>query len=649
MSVVNGSDLYMWMDGELVAYSTSYTITMNMETRPRTNKGSGVWRSVLPGMFSASASCDGLYVFESSAARIVNAMLARNPVTLQLGVKATGTDDIDETKENFSGDYYITSFELNATDAENATYSASFELADSFESVSEDYWWVATDGSDATGTGEYSNPWLTLGYAVTQVTTPGETINMKAGTYNVSTQIDLPAGVSIKGQGDNTILLATGAVNPLIELSSIAEGTAGNQSISYLKLDGGSLTGTRAIYVYLRSGVAIHHVTVEDFTSVGVQFDGSLGATPTTHATGNIVYSCTFTNTCERSGAINFAGQSGMSIHDNTITGYQRTKGHDPTLVSAVGGYNKGLLFYNNILNMDSIYLDTDDTTLWGFHFEHWDCQGGHQVYNNTFNGGHVPVDVGGTFNIKGDFDYSWDIHHNTWQYTAQYAAQIDGSFGLVIEGGVADVRIHNNYFKNVPTGISCSILQASKIEERIYIYYNVFEDIGFADNAWAFGIWVGQGVADAITRYIHIYNNVIKSNASGSTRAGIVIESTNSISYVYIRNNIILNVAGYGCIAFWDWVGGHTIDEIDIQYNIYYNNVNSNDYYYYGAAAATNLTDANNIEDNPDFISASNFRLQAGSPAINAGVATGQAFITTDYAGATVADPPEIGAYEYV
>lgn len=54
---------------------------------------------------------------------------------------------------------------------------------------------------------------------------------------------------------------------------------------------------------------------------------------------------------------------------------------------------------------------------------------------------------------------------------------------------------------------------------------------------------------------------------------------------------------------------------------------------------------DTHSVVSDPLFISSSDFRLQAGSPAINAGVDVG---LTTDYLGHPIIDFPDIGAYEF-
>ena len=377
--------------------------------------------------------------------------------------------------------------------------------------------------------------------------------------------------------------------------------------------------------------------------------------TPVTHSTGNAVYNCTITNCNEaREGNLNAIGQSGLLIHNNTFTNTQRALGHDATHITFGSGigYNKGVKIYDNVFTLDEQAFDTDGTTpVWNFHIEAWNCQGGYEVYGNTFNGGHVGIDAGGSFNIKGDYDYSWDIHDNTFQWTSNYADELTGVFcGVVFEGSVADLIIRKNHFKNLPNGIRSSMLQESLVHENIYIYYNLFDNIGWGNDAWDFGMWFGQGHATAISRYFYIYNNVINSVSTGLS-AGITLSSSNSLTYFEIKNNIIVGASSYGCIAFWDWSSGHTIDNIDIQYNNFYNNASGNDFYEYGSTSVTNLTDANNIETDPVFVGGSpyNYHLQAGSPCINAGIDVG---LTTDYDGNLVPYPtgtnPDIGAYEY-
>ena len=132
-------------------------------------------------------------------------------------------------------------------------------------------------------------------------------------------------GVSLKGAGATTIVTTSSALSPIIYLSSASEGTNGNQSISYIQVDGDS-TATSLIYVSSRSNVKIHHCTFVDAATYGVVFRGRVSTAsgaPTTYATGNEFYNNTVTScgsyAAEGRGNLEFSGQDGMLIYNNTI------------------------------------------------------------------------------------------------------------------------------------------------------------------------------------------------------------------------------------------------------------------------------------------------------------------------------------------
>ena len=163
-----------------------------------------------------------------------------------------------------------------------------------------EWYWIATDGSDDTGDGHDTTPWKTLAYACTQVTT-GDTISVKAGNYTMTTEVIVPVGISIRGQGITTVFNMSyvspsfhgGLLHGGLLLSSTNENTAGNQSISFITFDG-NLTGTNAIMVRNRGSVKIHDCIIRDFLWNGVTFTNSPNVTtpPTTRATGNEIYNC---------------------------------------------------------------------------------------------------------------------------------------------------------------------------------------------------------------------------------------------------------------------------------------------------------------------------------------------------------------------
>jgi len=130
--IVNGGDLFVFMNDDVVAYSTGHTLSMKMGTRSTANKDSGVWDTSDVSRSSVSASCEGLMVYGASLTALLSAYMNRVPVTLEFGEKGAGVETLNTAKLYASGDFVITSLDLAAPDGGNATYSASFEHYENF-------------------------------------------------------------------------------------------------------------------------------------------------------------------------------------------------------------------------------------------------------------------------------------------------------------------------------------------------------------------------------------------------------------------------------------------------------------------------------------------------------------------------------------
>lgn len=110
-----------------IALSTSASLSLNMETRDISNKGSAGWRELLEAQKSWSVTCEGMYaMLDSSGAAIKNyddffaLLVARTPMYLELTTDVTGDD-------YYHGTVYITSLEQTAPLEDNMTYSMTFE------------------------------------------------------------------------------------------------------------------------------------------------------------------------------------------------------------------------------------------------------------------------------------------------------------------------------------------------------------------------------------------------------------------------------------------------------------------------------------------------------------------------------------------
>ena len=648
MSYINGSDLFMWLDDDLVGSSTSYTISIEDSPRPTTNKGSGFMRTYKNGLFDVTVSCDGLVVYDGGVDLIYAAMMARTPVKLDFGEKALGTLTLDNTTRYYTGNFIVSSFEEVARDADNALYSATFKPSDDFgrgvEEVDE-WYWIATDGSDDTGDGSYTTPWATLAYACSQVTTPGEIIHVKAGTYTETVQSQLAVGVSIVGAGATSIIKSNYAWSTswpstliaTLRLRSASEGTDGNQSISYLKFDGDSLTGTAAICVSARSNVEIHHCEFVDFLTYGVSFTGTVDMSygeATTYASGNSFHHNTMTNCAVYNsggrGSLMIGSDEDMEIHNNTFTESLRGGASYPYSIDKLCyGFHKGLKIHDN--TMGGVEL--------------WYIRGGHEFYNNVMD---RAVDYGGIdavwgnedINDDGGYGYGARIYDNVIGTDTYPTAWLSG---INLEQTILDgVYIYRNIIKRRPVPIMFSPSEDYCNIEDVHIYYNLFYDIGRSGSPLAYGVWLKSTKTGVTCSDIDIWNNVIVSEASPYQYAGVCFGGVTG-SNISIRNNIIQGAADY-CISFDT---GAVLDVVSIENNLFYTNAHADVVYTDAGSTITNKTEQNNITaDNPDFVTPqSDYHLQAGSPCINAGIDVG---LTTDYDGQAVDDPPEIGAYEY-
>jgi hypothetical protein len=520
-------------------------------------------------------------------------------------------------------------------------------------------WYIATTGSDTHGKGTSGDPWLTLKHAVDTVTGANfdnDTIIVGVGTFTETSQAVLGVKINIKGVGATSILsytyVAADNWDACIVLHSTAEGTAGSQSISYLKIDGNE-TATAAISVLKRNDVICHHLTVVDFTNRGIQYQGtSSGVEPVTYMTGAKIYSCNISESSTRSltvsfGLLNINGTDGMEIHDNILSQTLKPTGKNGNIVYTWGGWDKHWQFYNNTCTKpttDGVLVGMADG--WNFHLECGRSTGGNEVYNNTFTGG-VAIDIAGGDHVKGAYDYSWHIYGNTCKITAQISSPAAGTHlpcGMDIERKATDLLVEKNLFENYPHAIQFGFDSDDDNlwVERMHFNYNIFKNIGFNDGTAEYVVRWTYGNATCYYRYIYFDNNVIIGNGA---KAAFILNSASDISYLYIRNCIIENIETYGWLAAWNSAG--TFSHIIVQNNDLYNNVSSNDIYYHLGKTITDLTYADNIETNPLFVTPIDFHLQVGSPAIDNGIDIG---LKEDYDGNVVPfnSITDIGAYEY-
>lgn len=504
--------------------------------------------------------------------------------------------------------------------------------------------YVATTGDDDTGDGSSGNPYETIAKGISEASAT-DTVYIVAGTHAVSAQLDLPVDISLMGEGATSIISSTYSYTEAwpstsiatLRLRSTSEGTEGNQSISYLKFDGNSLTATAAICVSARSNVTIHNCDFVDFLTYGVSFTGTVDFSygeATTYATGNSFHDntmsdCAVYNSGGR-GSLMIGSDEGMLIYDNTFVESLRGGSSYPYSIDKICyGFHKGLKIYDN--SMGGVEL--------------WYIRGGHEFYDNVLN---RAVDYGGIdavwgnedINDDGGYGYGAKIYRNTIGGTAYVTAWLSGiNLEQTIKGKVYIYQ--NRIFKRPvpvmfsPSNDDCSI-------SDIWIYANLFYNIGRTGSPLAYGVWIKTTYDNVTVSNINIWNNVMVSEASPYQYAGICFGRVSGDS-ISIKNNIITGAADYA-ITF---DAGDTLDVVLIEKNLFYNNAHANAINVDATSVLTNKTEDNLTPANPLFKSNETFRLQPTSPAIDSGVDVG---LTADYWGHRVPQnsTPDVGACEY-
>lgn len=140
MAILNGTVyvLKMGTDGAEVQFAdqTEGSLSMNMETRDITTKGSSGYRELLGGLRSASLSFSGLVDSTLTATGDLAFLMdqvtghdtaanARTSTHVLFGFDAAASGDSDSL---FEGDAFITSIEVSAGTEDNVSVSATLEF-----------------------------------------------------------------------------------------------------------------------------------------------------------------------------------------------------------------------------------------------------------------------------------------------------------------------------------------------------------------------------------------------------------------------------------------------------------------------------------------------------------------------------------------
>lgn len=119
---LNGTSIGIYYGTQILGAATSHTLSIQSETADVTTKDSAGWREILPTLKSWSISVEALMTYDETygATELRAALTARTQLNFKFQTGASGDD-------NYYGNGYITSFEINAPMEDAVTYSATFE------------------------------------------------------------------------------------------------------------------------------------------------------------------------------------------------------------------------------------------------------------------------------------------------------------------------------------------------------------------------------------------------------------------------------------------------------------------------------------------------------------------------------------------
>ena len=199
-------------------------------------------------------------------------------------------------------------------------------------------------------------------------------------------------------------------------------------------------------------------------------------------------------------------------------------------------------------------------------------------------------------------------IHHNEI-YAIQGAT---GIYADAYKKHTYNIEIYSNYIHDFinSTGIGISVSsEQGGLLENIKVHHNIISNIKIGMNMHP----GRKGLTDPI-KNIFIYNNTIYNcgPVSPSFQGGLILRNPDSKN-IHIKNNIFSQNLGFQ-VGFSNIDGTIPISQFHINHNVFDGDINTPN-----VKTINGVSGYNPIIASPQFISTSNLRLRAGSPAKNA------------------------------
>lgn len=137
--ILSGTDVMVFVDDKSIAYATSHSLTVGSNSSEVSTKddAQGIWQAAVVQKLNWSATTENLYSIDGAGNGfddLFEAMVSRKPVKLKFGLESTYANKgsvppagwTPIASPMFSGDAYVTDLAMNAPNADNASFTATF-------------------------------------------------------------------------------------------------------------------------------------------------------------------------------------------------------------------------------------------------------------------------------------------------------------------------------------------------------------------------------------------------------------------------------------------------------------------------------------------------------------------------------------------
>ena len=301
--------------------------------------------------------------------------------------------------------------------------------------------------------------------------------------------------------------------------------------------------------------------------------------------------------------------------------------------------------YSNNKVQYCNAYYNGNGFYSWG------DASAGYgsdsNIFSHCYAGFSICYNAAGTVFTDGHGFGIYDSSDNI----VEYCESEGNSYGIHIDcaNHVRNVTyrynyVHDTQFNTPGIGIGSNAAAGS----YHIMYYNLIVNTGIGDP------YGGEGVGIAIggngDRHVYVYNNTIYQDNSHNGTGIACMGGTSPGRNVHIRNNLIYSDNTNAVVLY---LGTLPATGYEINNNLYYAPLSSAGIFGYQKVLYNSLgtwvtavsQDGSSKYCDPLFTTTgSNFTLQSGSPAINAGVDVG---LTQDILKNPIVGLPDVGCYE--